>query len=144
MLLFSSMASGYAVRTALSLCWENKLGDYLIHKLSGYLDRVLPRLALKNNESDAALTKESIKELKAETRQDTGTNKLQKRLLNYLLGKVKLEDINWHAPAPEIKQAILAKLKALITDKLTPSPLWIRFTMILYVVAIILAWRYGR
>lgn len=134
--LFPSLASGYTLKKALFLVWDNKLGDYFIDKISGYLDQVLQRTD--------GLTTTIKKELKVKVKQDADTNKLQKRLMNYLLQKVKLDDIDWQAPQPKIKQAILEKIKAFIGEKLTPSRLWIRLAMVLPLVLMILAFIYDR
>lgn len=135
-ILFPSLASGYTLRKALFLCWDNKLGDFFISKIDGYVERILQRGdALKTNIK---------KELKIEVKQDHDTNKLQKRLLNFLLKKVSLDNIDWQAPQPKIKQEILARIKAYIGEKLTPSPLMIRLAMVLPVVLMILAFIYDK
>jgi len=142
--LFPSLASGYTLKKAIFLVWDNKLGDFFIEKISGYLDKVLLRIAEQKNASDATLKKESIKELKLEVKKDGNTNKLQKRLLNFLLKQVRLDDIDWHAPKEKIKSEILARIKEYIGEKLVPSKLWIRLVMVLPVVLMILALIYDR
>lgn len=142
--LFPSLASGYTLKKAIFLVWDNKLGDFFIEKISGYLDKVLQRMAEQKNASDATLKKESIKELKLEVKKDGNTNKLQKRLLNFLLKQVRLDDIDWHAPKEKIKSEILARIKEYIGEKLVPSKLWIRLVMVLPVVLMILALIYDR
>lgn len=136
--LFPSLASGYTIKTALFLVWDNKLGDFFIDKISDYLDRVWLRTGKQTN------AKESIKELKLEVQKDTNINKLQKRLLNYLLKKVRLDDIDWQAPPAEIKRAILEKFKVYIGEKLQPSKLVIRLAMILPIVLMVLAFIYDK
>ncbi|OMP75730.1 MULTISPECIES: hypothetical protein [unclassified Chitinophaga] len=136
--LFPSLASGYTIKTALFLVWDNKLGDFFIDKISDYLDRVWLRGEKQIN------AKESIKALKLEVQKDTNTNKLQKRLLNYLLKRVRLDDVDWQAPPAEIKHAILEKFKVYIGEKLMPSKLVIRLAMILPIVLMILALIYDK
>jgi hypothetical protein len=142
--LFPSLASGYTLKKTIFLVWDNKLGDFFIEKISSYLDKVLLRIAEQKNASDATLKKESVKELKLEVKKDGNTSKLQKRLLNFLLAKVRLEDIDWQAPKEKIKSEILARFKGYIGEKLLPSKLWIRLAMILPVVLMILALIYDR
>lgn len=136
--LFPSLASGYTIKTAMFLVWDNKLGDFFIDKISNYLDRVWLRSGKQISE------KESIKELKLEVQKDANTNKLQKKLLNYLLKKVRLDDINWQAPPEEIKRAILEKVRIYIGEKLMPSKLVIRIAMVLPILLMILAFIYDK
>lgn len=142
--LFPSMASGYTLKKTIFLVWENKLGDFFIGKISSYLDKVLLRIAPLEGASDATLKKQSLRELKLEVKKDGDTNRLQKRLLNFLLKKIRLEDIDWHAPREKIKSEILARCKAYVGEKLLPSRLWIRLAMILPVILMILAFIYER
>lgn len=141
--LFPSLASGYTLKKALFLSWENKVGDYFIEKIGGYLDRILPQQKKDAGMGDDTFKKASIKELKTEVSKDRDTNKLQKRLLNYLLKKVNLDDVNWSAPVPDIKNAILLKIKTFIGEKIRPSATLIRLAMALIVVVMILALIYG-
>lgn len=79
-----------------------------------------------------------------EVKQDSTTNKLQKRLLNYLLKKVNLDDIDWKSDPAKIKSQVLARVKEYIGEKLMPSKLWIRLAMILPIVLMVLALMYDR
>lgn len=138
--LFPSLASGYTLKKALFLCWEYKLGDYFVDKIGGYVDRIGSRTGNGQASSAAGgtLKKEPVRNLKAEVQKDAGTNKLQKRILNHLLKKANLNGINWSAPLPAIKDAVLAKVKAYIGEKIKPTALWIRLAMALYIVIMVL------
>lgn len=142
--LFPSLAASYTLKKTIFLVWENKLGDFFIEKISGYLDKVLLRITSLKEASDVTLKKESIQELKLAVKKDGDTNKLQKRLLNFLLKKVRLEDIDWHAPKEKIKNEVLARCREYIGEKLLPTTLWIRLAMVLPVVLMILALIYDR
>jgi hypothetical protein len=139
-----SLASGYTLKKTLFLVWDHQLGDFFIEKLSLYVDKVIQRVAERKGTSDATLKKESIKELRLEVKQDSTTSKLQKRLLNYLLKKVNLDDIDWKSDPAKIKNQVLARVKEYIGEKLMPSKFWIRLAMILPIVLMVLALMYDR
>lgn len=142
--LFPSLASGYTFKKAVFLVWDNKLGDFFIEKIGVYVDKVMVRIAEKRAASDATLKKESIKELKLEVKKDGATNKWQKRIINFLLKKVNLDDIDWKAEPAKIKSQILAKVKDYIGEKLVPSKWIIRLALLLPVVVMVLAFIYDR
>lgn len=142
--LFPTLASGYTLKKSIFLVWDNKLGDFFIEKISVYVDKVIQRIAERKGSSAATLRKESVKELKLEVKKDGSTTRLQKRLLNYLLKQVNLDDIDWKAEPAKIKSQVLAKVKDYIGEKLMPSKLWVRLAMILPVVLMVLALIYDR
>ncbi|SFW64887.1 hypothetical protein [Chitinophaga sancti] len=142
--LFPSMASGYTLKKAIFLVWDNKLGDYFMEKIGVYVDKVMVKIAEKRATLDATLNKEVIKELKLEVKKDGDTNKWQKKILNYLLKKVNLDNIDWKGDPAAVKKAILVKVKEYIGEKLMPSALYVRLMLILPIVLMVLAFIYDR
>lgn len=142
MCLYIPMASRYGIKKAIYLTWRDKLGDILVTRADQYLARIMERKGFSAKQAitpeDATLLK---KEMMAEAKKDPETNKIQKNILQYLLKRINMHDINFSAPPAEIRTAILRKFKEMISEKIQPSmqAVWIMVAaqVIVLIIAVI-------
>ena len=125
MVFYTSFASSYGVQKAIQLTWNNKLGDVLMAKLERYLSSIFDK---KNEEivgaQDATLIKRNLVE---EVKNDNESSSIQKRILQYLLKRVKLDNIDFAKKDFNVKAIIIQKAKDFIAEKMEPTmqPFWI-------------------
>ena len=134
--VYASLASRYALQKAMFLSWENKLGDILIEKLSSLLNKLWPGKAAPKEIQDVTMVKSTLREA---VKQDKDTPKIGKRILNYWLKKVSLDDIDFTNPNQDIKTVLIQKLKAFIGEKLEPSSAAFLVIAVLHILIFILA-----
>lgn len=119
--LFFSMtlAGKHALQKALYLVWHYKLGDFFITRINSYLDRVFKKKETKGMAvTDATAFK---KELLSTAKEDASTNKIQKKILNHILKRLRLEGINFSAGITEIRTEVVRRLKDLVGERIEPS-----------------------
>lgn len=134
--VYAALASKYALQSAMFLAWENKLGDVLIEKLSSLLNKLWPGKAAPKGISDATMVKSELREA---VKQDKDTPKIGKRILNYWLKKVSLDDIDFSNPNQDFKTVFIQKLKTFIGEKLEPSRAMFLVVAGLHILIFILA-----
>lgn len=122
---YASFASKYATQKAIYLIWEYKLGNVLASRLDRYLGSIWDKkkkeaLPLK----DATMVKQAIMQ---EVKKDPENNKIQKRVFQYIMKRIRLDDIRFSDPESNIRAVIIRKVKELISDKMAPSmlPFWV-------------------
>lgn len=140
--VYASLASKYGLQKAMYLAWENKLGEALLAKLSGWLDKIWPdKTAAPKDLPDATLVKSNLKQA---VKQDTGTPRIGKRILNYALKKVYLDDIDFKNPALDFKGIIIQKIRDFISGRLEPSRKAFLVVAVLHILVFVLAIVLGR
>lgn len=123
---YTTLASKYGIQKAIYLTWEYKLGDIFTSRMEQYLDRIFGK---KQQEKyvvpqDVTQVKKAIAK---EVKQDPANSSLQKRIFQYLLKRIRLNDINFTDPELNIQATIVRKIRELISDRIEPSmqPFWI-------------------
>jgi len=129
MVFYVSFAATYGVQKAIQLTWDSKLGDVLMSKLEQYLSQIFDR---KNKpeieQQDVTTIKRNVV---LEIKNDKDNSTIQKRILQYLLKRVKLNDIDFASKDLNIKAIIIGKVKEFVADKVqaTMQPFWIVFVL---------------
>ncbi|WP_159246081.1 hypothetical protein [Tenacibaculum maritimum] len=74
---------------------------------------------------------------------NTDTPKLQKKIINYILKKIRLEDVDFKDPKLKISEVIADKFGNLITENIKPSlkPFWI--VMLVQFLLFVLSLKYA-
>lgn len=140
--VYASLASKYGLQKAMHLAWENKLGEALLAKVSGWLDKIwLDKTITPKQLPDATLVKSNLKEA---LKQDKSTPKIGRRILNYALKKVYLDDIDFKNPDLDFKAIIIQKIRDFISERLEPSRKAFLIVAVLHLLIFILAIMLGR
>ncbi len=115
--VYASLASKYALQKAMYLAWDHKLGDLLVEKLMSLLNRLWPGKPSPKEIPDATMIKSELREA---VKQDQETPKIGKRILNYWLKKVSLDDIDFRNPNQDFKTMLIQKLRAFAGKSWSP------------------------
>lgn len=138
LVLYIPLASKYVIGTAVHLVWEKKLASFFEVRVSSYLDRFFDNRSSLSAQTAAGrgLVKQELKEA---VNADGETNRLQKRILNYVLKRLRLDNIDFLAPPAEIKNAVVRKVREVISEKVKPSLSFFWMLIVVQIVVLILA-----
>lgn len=139
--VYASLASKYALQKAMYLAWDNKLGDVLVEKLAALLNKLWPGKPAPKEMPDATMLKSELREA---VKQDKDTPKTGKRILNYWLKKLSLDDVDFRNPNQDFKSILIQKLKAFVGEKLEPSATVFLVIAALHILVFIVAVYFDR
>ncbi|KAJ1499945.1 hypothetical protein HMI54_011241 [Coelomomyces lativittatus] len=138
--LYFVLANQAAVQTAIYQIWSNKLSDWVAPKVDQYLQKLEAKQPnWMKHTSDKALVK--LKLLEA-NKTDNQTPQLQKKVISFLLKKVKLDDVDFQKDSITITSILSEKLVETLNEFAAPSNtfLWIVFGahLLLFLIPLII------
>lgn len=138
MVYYTTLASKYGVQKAIYLTWSYKLGDIFSTRMEQYLNRIFGKKQQKEQVIPQDVT-EVKKAIAKEVRRDPENSSLQRRIFQYLLKRIRLDDINFADPELNIPATITRKIKELISDRIEPSMLPFLVVFGIQVIVLVLA-----
>jgi hypothetical protein len=125
--LYFTVANKTAVQTAIHLLWSNKLSDWIGPKITYYLQK----LEAQQPNWMKTTTDSTVVELKLleANKNDAETPALQRKVIAFLLKKVRLDDVDFQKDTVSISSILSEKLINTLSDVASPSNtlLWIVF-----------------
>lgn len=136
-ILFIVLANKNAIASAVYNVWKYKIADFIEPKIDFYIDKILQKQPdfLKN------ITEWSVVKVKLldTINNDSQTPKLQKRVIKFVLKKIKMDDVNFKDPNTNLNSILSLKIKQFIAGFAEPDLKLIWIIVGIDIVLIILA-----
>lgn len=117
--LFIILANKNAISSAVYNVWKYKVADFIEPKIDFYIDKILQKQPgfLKN------ITEWSVVKVKLldTINQDSQTPKLQKRIIKFVLKKVKMDDVDLKNPETNLSTILSLKIRQFIEGFAEPD-----------------------
>jgi len=117
--LYLIIGNKVAIQTAIYSLWKSKGFDWLSPKIDGYLVKLENKQPnwLKSISNTAVLKLQLLDS----SRKDSSASKWQRRILNFLIKKTKMDDVDLQADNLKVNNIISQKINATISDIAKPS-----------------------
>lgn len=110
--LYFVLANKLALQTAISSVWKHNLQDWFVDKITRYLDKTVSKSEKLNKINDYATAKLQLADA---VRKDSDTSKWQKKILSYILKKIRLDDIDFSDENISLSNIIAGKINDLFS-----------------------------
>jgi len=136
-ILFIILANKNAIATAIYNVWKFKLADFVEPKIDFYIDKILK----KQPDFLRSITDWSVVKVKLldTINNDSETPKLQKRIIKFILKKIKMDDVSFKDPHTNLNSILSLKIKQFIAGFAEPDLKLVWIIVAIDIVLIILA-----
>ena len=135
--LFIILANKNAIASAVYNVWKYKIADFIEPKIDFYIDKMLQKQPgfLKN------ITEWSVVKVKLldTINNDSQTPKLQKRIIKFVLKKIKMDDVDFKNPDTNLSSILSLKIRQFIEGFAEPNLKLVWIIVGIDIVLIILA-----
>ncbi|MPS72817.1 MAG: hypothetical protein E2590_06625 [Chryseobacterium sp.] len=135
--LFIILANKNAIASAIYNVWKFKIADFVEPKIEFYVDKILQKQPdfLKN------ITNWSVVKVKLldTINNDSQTPKLQKRIIKFILKKIKMDDVDFKNPNTNLSSILSFKIRQFIEGFAEPDLKLVWILVAIDIVLIILA-----
>ena len=123
--LFMVLANKYAINKALYSIYTQKLSNQLKEKIEFLVQKFLDKYPNFNEKKNA--WKDILPKLISENKKDTTSSWIYKKIINTVLKKIQLDDVNFSNSDISFRQIFTSKIQETLEDTLKPSmkPVWI-------------------
>ena len=136
-ILFIILANKNAIATAIYNVWKFKLADFVEPKIDFYIDKILQKQPdFLRNITDWSVVKVKLLDT---INNDSETPKLQKRIIKFVLKKIKMDDVNFKDPNTNLNSILSLKIKQFIAGFTEPDLKLVWIIVAIDIVLIILA-----
>lgn len=135
--LFIILANKNAISSAVYNVWKYKISDFVEPKIDFYIDKILQRQPdFLRNITDWSVVKVKLLDT---INNDAQTPKLQKRIIKFILKKVKMDDVNFKDPNTNLNTILSLKIRQFIEGFAEPDLKLVWIIVGIDIVLIILA-----
>ena len=135
--LFIILANKNAIASAVYNVWKYKIADFIEPKINFYIDKILQRQPdFLRNITDWSVVKVKLLD---SINNDSQTPKLQKRIIKFILKKIKMNDVNFKDPNTNLNSILSLKIKQFIEGFAEPDLTLVWIITGIDVVLIVLA-----
>lgn len=136
-ILFIVLANKNAIASAVYNIWKYKIADFVEPKIDFYIDKILQKQPdFLKNITDWSVVKVKLLDT---INNDAQTPKLQKRVIKFVLKKIKMDDVNFKDPNTNLNSILSLKIKQFIAGFAEPDLKLIWIIVGIDIVLIILA-----
>lgn len=124
LVLYFVIANKISIQNAIYLLWEEKASKYISSKIEYITKRITEKEGWKKELSDKALLKAKILQL---AKNEPNTSKLQRRIINFSLKKIKLDEVDFQDENLNLSDILISKFSDFMAETAKPSLklLWI-------------------
>ncbi|MBL3658881.1 hypothetical protein [Fulvivirga sediminis] len=135
--LYLNIANKAALHGAVYLLWKNNMETWITEKFTFYVKKIVSKenSIAKNIDDKATVKARLINSI----RSDQSTSKWQKKVLTYVLKKIKLEDIDTLADDEKVSDFITKKILDFVSDIGAPSNKFLIITLLIHLLLIPIA-----
>ncbi|MCD9611283.1 hypothetical protein [Tenacibaculum maritimum] len=137
--IYIAFANKITIQNAIHLFWENNAGEVLLKKVRTLTSKIVDTKDWKTFVKDKKLFQKTL----LQENNNTDTPKLQKKIINYILKKVRLEDVDFKDPKLKISEVIADKFGNLITENIKPSLKSFWIVMLVQFLLFVLSLKYA-
>lgn len=135
--LFIVLANKNAIASAVYNVWKYKIADFIEPKIDLYIDKILQKQPdFLKNITDWSVVKVKLLDT---INNDSQTPKLQKRIIKFVLKKIKMDDVNFKDPNTNLNSILSLKIKQFIAGFAEPDVKLVSIIVGIDIVLIILA-----
>jgi len=135
--LFIVLANKNAIASAVYNVWKYKIADFIEPKIDIYIDKILQKQPdFLRNITDWSVVKVKLLDT---INNDSQTPKLQKRIIKFVLKKIKMDDVNFKDPNTNLNSILSLKIKQFIAGFAEPDLKLVWIIVAIDIVLIILA-----
>lgn len=135
--LFIVLANKNAIASAVYNVWKYKIADFIEPKIDLYIDKILQKQPdFLKNITDWSVVKVKLLDT---INNDSQTPKLQKRIIKFVLKKIKMDDVNFKDPNTNLNSILSLKIKQFIAGFAEPDLKLVWIIVGIDIVLIILA-----
>ena len=136
-ILFIVLANKNAIASAVYNVWKYKIADFIEPKIDFYIDKILQKQPdFLKNITDWSVVKVKLLDT---INNDAQTPKLQKRVIKFVLKKIKMDDVNFKDQNTNLNSILSLKIKQFIAGFAEPDLKLIWIIVGIDIVLIILA-----
>ena len=136
-ILFIVLANKNAIASAVYNVWKYKIADFIEPKIDFYIDKILRKQPdFLKNITDWSVVKVKLLDT---INNDAQTPKLQKRVIRFVLKKIKMDDVNFKDSNTNLNSILSLKIKQFIAGFAEPDLKLIWIIVGIDIVLIILA-----
>ncbi|MBJ2175843.1 hypothetical protein JBL43_16435 [Aureibaculum sp. A20] len=117
-ILYFIIANKISIQHAIYLLWEGRLGSYISSKVGKLTTTLTNKEGWKKELSDKAVLKAQLFQ---SAKDDADTSKLQRKVINFGLKKIKLDDVNFQDKNLDLSLVITEKFNNFISETVKPS-----------------------
>lgn len=134
---FIILANKNAIATAVYYVWKFKLADFVEPKIEFYIDKILQ----KQPHFLKSITDWSVVKVKLldTINNDAQTPRLQKRIIKFILKKIKMDDVDFKNPSTNLSSILSFKIRQFIEGFAEPDLKLVWIIVGIDIVLIILA-----
>lgn len=135
--LFIILANKNAIASAVYNVWKYKIADFIEPKIDFYIDKIIQKQPdFLKNITDWSVVKVKLLDT---INNDSQTPKLQKRIIKFVLKKIKMDDVNFKDPNTNLNSILSLKIKQFIASFAEPDLKLVWIIVGIDIVLIILA-----
>ncbi len=140
--LFTILANKNAVASAVYNVWKYKVADFVEPKIEFYIDKILQKQPdFLKNITDWGVVKVRLLDT---INNDSQTPKLQKRIIKFILKKIKMDDVDFKNPNTNLSSILSFKIRQFIEGFAEPDLKLVWILVGIDIVLIILAFVFNR
>lgn len=140
--LFIILANKNAIASAIYNVWKFKLADFVEPKIEFYVDKILQKQPdFLKNITDWSVVKVKLLDT---INNDSQTPKLQKRIIKFILKKIKMDDVDFKNPNTNLSSILSFKIRQFIEGFAEPDLKLVWILVAIDIVLIILAFVFNK
>lgn len=140
--LFTILANKNAIASAVYNVWKYKVADFVEPKIDFYIDKILQKQPdFLKNITDWGVVKVKLLDT---INNDSQTPKLQKRIIKFILKKIKMDDVDFKNPNTNLSSILSFKIRQFIEGFAEPDLKLVWILVGIDIVLIILAFIFNR
>lgn len=117
--LFIILANKNAIASAVYNVWKYKIADFIEPKIDFYIDKIIQKQPdFLKNITDWSVVKVKLLDT---INNDSQTPKLQKRIIKFVLKKIKMDDVNFKDPNTNLNSILSLKIKQFVAGFAEPD-----------------------
>lgn len=132
LVFYFMLANKISIETAIYLLWKSKMGDFISEKVGSIAKLITEKEGWSKDLSDKALLKAKVLQL---IKNDKNTSKLQRKVIEYGLKKIQLDDIDFEEEHINLATILTTKFNNFVSQTVQPS---LKLVWILAAVQILL------
>jgi len=140
--LFTILANKNAIASAVYNVWKYKVADFVEPKIDFYIDKILQKQPdFLKNITDWGVVKVRLLDT---INNDSQTPKLQKRIIKFILKKIKMDDVDFKNPNTNLSSILSFKIRQFIEGFAEPDLKLVWIFVAIDIVLIILAFVFNK
>ena len=135
-ILYIIIVNKHFIQNAINQVWKNKAEGFATEKIKLIVDKLVAK-----NETLNSISNESVLRLKLleENRTNPDTSKIKRKIVDYIIKKIKLDEIDYSDKELRLSDIVANKVNSFISESAEPSLLFFWIILVLQIVLFIIA-----